>query len=74
MEYSAGIISKLLWFIETRETAKLLQNHPYVFICNDRRTLMEFQERLDSIWKRISDEEFLANRGVANEVRYYVFA
>ena len=34
---------------------------------------MEFNERLDKIWERISDEEFLANRGVANEVRYYVF-
>ncbi|WP_022757455.1 DUF1788 domain-containing protein [Butyrivibrio fibrisolvens] len=34
---------------------------------------MEFQERLDKIWDRISDEDFLANRGVANEVRYYVF-
>lgn len=34
---------------------------------------MEFKERLDKIWDRISDEDFLANRGVANEVRYYVF-
>ena len=34
---------------------------------------MEFSERLDKIWDRISDEDFLANRGVANEVRYYVF-
>jgi len=34
---------------------------------------MEFNERLDRIWNRISDEDFLANRGVANEVRYYVF-
>ena len=34
---------------------------------------MEFSERLDKIWSRISDEDFLANRGVANEVRYYVF-
>lgn len=34
---------------------------------------MEFNERLDKIWARISDEDFLANRGVANEVRYYVF-
>lgn len=34
---------------------------------------MEFQDKLDGIWKRISDEDFLANRGVANEVRYYVF-
>ena len=35
--------------------------------------MMEFNERLDKIWDRISDEDFLANRGVANEVRYYVF-
>ena len=28
---------------------------------------------MDKIWGRISDEDFLANRGVANEVRYYVF-
>lgn len=34
---------------------------------------MEFNERLDKIWDRISDKDFLANRGVANEVRYYVF-
>ncbi len=34
---------------------------------------MDFKERLDKIWDRISDEDFLANRGVANEVRYYVF-
>ena len=34
---------------------------------------MEFGERIDKIWGRISDEDFLANRGVANEVRYYIF-
>lgn len=34
---------------------------------------MEFYQRLDKIWERISDEDFLANRGAANEVRYYVF-
>ena len=34
---------------------------------------MDFIEKIDLIWKRISDEDFLANRGVANEVRYYVF-
>ena len=34
---------------------------------------MEFQERLDKIWDRITDEDFLANRGVAGEVRYYIF-
>ena len=34
---------------------------------------MEFNERLDKIWDRISDQDFLANRRVANEVRYYVF-
>ena len=34
---------------------------------------MEFNERLDRIWNRISDQDFLDNRGVANEVRYYVF-
>lgn len=34
---------------------------------------MELSERLDKIWNRISDKDFLANRGVANEVRYYVF-
>ncbi len=34
---------------------------------------MDFSERLDRIWDRISDTDFLANRGVANEVRYYVF-
>ncbi len=35
--------------------------------------MIEFNERLDKIWERISDADFLANRGVANEVRYYVF-
>lgn len=34
---------------------------------------MEINERLDKIWERISDEDFRADRGVANEVRYYVF-
>ena len=34
---------------------------------------MEFKDKLDSIWNRISDKEFLANKGVANEVRYYIF-
>ena len=34
---------------------------------------MEFQDRLDAIWNRISNREFLENKGVANEVRYYVF-
>ena len=34
---------------------------------------MDLGERLDKIWDRISDEDFLANKGVANEVRYYVF-
>lgn len=29
VEYSAGIVSKLLWFVETRETAKLLQENSY---------------------------------------------
>lgn len=29
MEYSAGIVSSLFWFIETRETAKLLQNNSF---------------------------------------------
>ena len=34
---------------------------------------MEFKDRLDAIWDRISSKEFLENKGVANEVRYYVF-
>lgn len=34
---------------------------------------MEFQDKLDAIWDRISSKEFLENKGVANEVRYYVF-
>ena len=34
---------------------------------------MEFREKLDSIWDRISSKDFLENKGVANEVRYYVF-
>ncbi len=34
---------------------------------------MEFNERLDKIWDRISDEKFLANQGTAGEVRYHVF-
>jgi len=34
---------------------------------------MEFQYKLDKIWERITDEDFLANRGVAGEVRYYIF-
>lgn len=34
---------------------------------------MEFQDKLDAIWGRISSKDFLENKGVANEVRYYVF-
>lgn len=34
---------------------------------------MEFNERLDKIWDRISEEKFLKNVGVGGEVRYYVF-
>lgn len=34
---------------------------------------MDFREKLDAIWDRISDRDFLENKGVANEVRYYVF-
>lgn len=34
---------------------------------------MEFQERLDGIWGRISGKGFLENKGIANEVRYYIF-
>ena len=34
---------------------------------------MEFKDRLDAICSRTSSKEFLENKGVANEVRYYVF-
>ena len=34
---------------------------------------MEFEEKLDAIWERISSKDFLENKGVANEVRYYIF-
>ena len=34
---------------------------------------MEFEEKLDAIWGRISSKDFLENKGVANEVRYYIF-
>ena len=34
---------------------------------------MEFQDNVDAIWNRISSKDFLENKGVANEVRYYVF-
>lgn len=34
---------------------------------------MEFQDKADAIWDRISSKDFLENKGVANEVRYYVF-
>ena len=34
---------------------------------------MNFQDKVDGIWNRISDADFLSNKGVANEVRYYVF-
>ena len=35
--------------------------------------MMEFEEKLDAIWERISSRDFLENKGVANEVRYYIF-
>ena len=34
---------------------------------------MEFNEKLDKIWDRISEDKFLKNVGVGGEVRYYVF-
>ena len=34
---------------------------------------MEFEEKLEAIWERISSRDFLENKGVANEVRYYIF-
>ena len=34
---------------------------------------MEFQERLDRIWDRIFGKGFLENKGIANEVRNYIF-
>ena len=34
---------------------------------------MEFQDKVDAIWDRISSKDFLENKGVANEVRYYIF-
>ena len=34
---------------------------------------MEFQDRLDSIWDRISNKKFLENKGVGSEVKYYIF-
>lgn len=34
---------------------------------------MEFHEKLDKIWNRVSEEKFLKNAGVGGEVRYYVF-
>ncbi len=34
---------------------------------------MEFNEKLDKIWDRVSEEKFLKNVGVGGEVRYYVF-
>ncbi len=34
---------------------------------------MEFNEKLDKIWDRISEKKFLKNVGVGGEVRYYVF-
>ena len=34
---------------------------------------MEFNEKLDKIWNRISEKKFLKNVGVGGEVRYYVF-
>lgn len=34
---------------------------------------MEFQDRLNKIWDKITDEKFLANKGTGGEVRYYIF-
>jgi hypothetical protein len=61
---------KLIAFIGCMAADKLLFDLTYDVY---RRKIMEFSECLDKIWNRISDEDFLANRGVANEVRYYVF-
>lgn len=34
---------------------------------------MEFKDKLDAIWTRISDEKFQENKGTGGEVRYYIF-
>ncbi len=34
---------------------------------------MEFKEKLDAIWPRISDEKFQENKGTGGEVRYFIF-
>ena len=93
MEYSAGNVSNLLWFVEMRETAKLLQNQDVKEVQRmvleeniyqqkaENRARREFnciKRRLDAIpdalVKLMIDSDInTANRGVANEVRYYVF-
>jgi hypothetical protein len=35
--------------------------------------MMEFKEKLDAIWPRISDEKFQENKGTGGEVRYFIF-
>ncbi len=34
---------------------------------------MEFSEKINKIWDQISDIDFIENRKIVNEVRYYVF-
>lgn len=34
---------------------------------------MEFKDKLDAIWTRISDEKFQENKGTGGEVRYFIF-
>ncbi len=34
---------------------------------------MEFKEKLDAIWPRISDDKFQENKGTGGEVRYFIF-
>ena len=34
---------------------------------------MEFKDKLDAIWPRISDKTFQENKGTGGEVRYFIF-
>lgn len=34
---------------------------------------MEFKDKLDAIWTRISDKKFQENKGTGGEVRYFIF-
>ena len=78
MEYSAGNVSNLLWFVEMRETAKLLQNYDVKEVDDniyqqntEKRAKSQFgciKKRLDAIPKGLVKEMINADINTAKMI------